>query len=165
MFKSSQFCNPELIETLRQISSLPPDSPLIGDLNPILRCGRIADEGRSHLGLRTHQQIKGHGVRDHQYGHVDDRDRVCDVQLPCQRGKVDLDGVVIVKDEVDRPNQIESDDEQPEQRTNPYGERRQGGQHAGGKVPLGGERGEACRQIGADDAWKKKDEPEEAEAM
>jgi len=30
---------------------------------------------------------------------------------------------------------------------------------------VGGERGEAGRQIGADDAWKDKDKPEEAEAV
>ena len=33
------------------------------------------------------------------------------------------------------------------------------------KSPVGGERGEAGGQIGADDAWKNEDQPEEAEAV
>jgi len=38
-----------------------------------LRRGRIAGEGR--LGLRARQQTECDDVRDHQHGHVDDRDR------------------------------------------------------------------------------------------
>ncbi len=38
-------------------------------------------------------------------------------------------------------------------------------QHSGCEVAVGGERSEAGGQIGADDAWKDEDEPEEAEAV
>lgn len=39
------------------------------------------------------------------------------------------------------------------------------GQHSGGEVSIGGEHGEAGRQIGADDSRKQEDEPEEAETV
>jgi hypothetical protein len=71
-------------------------------------------------GLRTQQQIECDDVRDHQHGHVDDRDRIRGAQLPRQRRKANLGGVVIVADEVNRPNEIEGDDEKPEERTYPY---------------------------------------------
>src|SRR6266403_1641841 len=75
-------------------------------------------------------------------------------------------GVVIVEDEIDYPHEIESHDKQPKERTYPYHEKRQHGEHPGCQVPVGGERGEASDwQIRADDAWKDKDEPEEAEAV
>ena len=73
--------------------------------------------------------------------------------------------MVIVEDQVDKPREIEGDDEQPKQRTDPDREQRQHGQHAGCKIPVGGEHGEACGQIGADHARKDEDEPEEAEAV
>src|SRR6266849_932576 len=136
-----------------------------GQLPADLGCGGIADEGLRRLGPRTHQQIERGAVRDHQQGHVDDRDRVCGSQLPRQRRKVDLDGVVIIEDDVGRPHEIEGDDERPKERTYPYREKRQHGQHPGCEVAIGGEGGEASRQIGADDAGKDEDEPEEAEAV
>ena len=73
--------------------------------------------------------------------------------------------VVIVDDDVGRPHEIEGDDEQPKQRTYPHREQRQHGQHPGCEVAIGGERGEAGGQIGADDAGNDEDEPEEAEAV
>jgi hypothetical protein len=74
--------------------------------------------------------------------------------------------VVIVEDEIDHPHEIERRDEQPKERTYPYREKRQDGEHPGCQVSVGGERGEASGwQIRADDAWKNKDEPEEAEAV
>src|SRR6266702_7000292 len=90
--------------------------------------GRFIREGPSNFGLGTHQQIERDEVRDHQHGHVDDRDRVCGTQLPRQRRKSDLDGVVIVKDDVDYPHEIEGDDKRPKERTYPYREKRQDGQ-------------------------------------
>src|SRR5260370_38664617 len=80
-----------------------------------------------------------------------------------QRGKADLDGVVIVEDEIDPPHEIEGDYEQPKEWTYPYREKRKDRQHPGCQVSVGGERGKARGQI-ADDTWKNKDEPEEAEA-
>jgi hypothetical protein len=47
----------------------------------------------------------------------------------------------------------------------PYREKGQYGQDPGCKVAVGGEHGEASGQVGADDAWKDKNEPEEAEAV
>jgi len=49
-------------------------------------------------------------VRDHQHWHIDDRNHVCGAQLPRQRRKTCLDGVVIVEEDVRRPNKIEGDD-------------------------------------------------------
>ena len=76
-----------------------------------------------------------------------------------------IDGVVIVEDDVARSHKIEGDDEQPKERTHPHREKRQHGQDPGCKVAVSGEGGEASGQIGADDARKNKDEPEEAEAV
>ena len=81
------------------------------------------------------------------------------------RRKAGPDGVVVVDEDVGRSHEIEGDDEEPEERTYPYREKRQNGQHPGCEVAVGGERGEAGGQIGADDAGKDKDEPEEAKAV
>jgi len=51
------------------------------------------------------------------------------------------------------------------ERTYPYREKGQQGQDPGCKVAVGGARGEVSRQIGADELWKEKDQPEEAEAV
>jgi hypothetical protein len=55
--------------------------------------------------------------------------------------------------------------QQPKEWANPHREKRQDGQKPGCQVAKGGERGEISRQIGADNAWKDKDKPEEAEAV
>src|SRR5260370_3598001 len=82
-----------------------------------------------------------------------------------QRGKADLDCVVIVEDEVDHPHEIEGDDEKPEERTYSYREKRQDGEHPSCQVPVGGERGEASGgQIRGDGGREEKDEPERTEA-
>ena len=73
--------------------------------------------------------------------------------------------MVIVEDDIARPYEIESENEQPKERTYPHREQRQDGQHPGCEVAVGGESGEAGGQMGANDAWKDKDQPEEAEAM
>jgi hypothetical protein len=39
--------------------------------------------------------------------------------------KAELGGVIIVDDKVDYPNDIEGNNEQPEERTHPHGEKRQ----------------------------------------
>jgi hypothetical protein len=62
--------------------------------------------------LRTQQQIECDDVRDHQQGHVDDRDCIGGTQLPRNRGKVELDGVVIVDNQVGHAHEIEGDDEE-----------------------------------------------------
>ena len=64
-----------------------------------------------------------------------------------------------------RPHEIEGDDEKPKERAYPCREKRQNGQHSGREVTVGGESGEAGGQIGADDARKDKDQPEEAKAV
>lgn len=86
----------------------------------------MVGERRSHLRLRTTQQIEGHDVRDHSSGHVDDGDRLHGAHLPHERRKPDLSGVIIVEDEVGRPNEIESDGKQPKERTYPRVSREQG---------------------------------------
>jgi hypothetical protein len=43
-------------------------------------------------------------------GHVNDRDSVSGTQLPCPRRQAGLDGVVVVQDEIDRPDDVECDD-------------------------------------------------------
>ena len=63
------------------------------------------------------------------------------------------------------PTRLKRDDEQPKERTYPYREKRQHGQQPGCQVAVGGERGETSGQVGADDARKDKDEPEEAKAV
>src|SRR5215471_10508074 len=78
--------------------------------------------------------------------------------------KVELGGVIIVADEVDQPHDIKGDNEQPEERTYPHGEKRQHGQKASREVAVGRECGETRGQI-ADDAWKDEDESEEPEAV
>lgn len=54
-------------------------------------------------------------MRDHQQGHVDDRDHVCGAQLSRHCGKADPDSVVIVEDEVDHSHEIEGNHEQPKE--------------------------------------------------
>jgi hypothetical protein len=49
-------------------------------------------------------------MRDHQQGHVNDRERVSGNQLPCPRRQAGLDAVVVVQNEVDRPDDVEGDD-------------------------------------------------------
>ena len=115
--------------------------------------------------LRAQQQIEGCDVRDHQQRHIDDRDRVSRAQLSRHRGKVDLGGVVIVDNEVDKAHDIEANDEQPKQRTYPDREKCQHGEQPGGEVPIGGESREGGRQMRADHTWKDEDEPEKAEAV
>jgi TetR/AcrR family transcriptional regulator, transcriptional repressor for nem operon len=70
-------------------------------------------------------------VRDDQHGHIHDRGHMRRSQLPRQCRKPDLRGVVIVEDEIDQPNEIERDDEQPEERTYSYREKRHDGEHTG----------------------------------
>jgi hypothetical protein len=82
-------------------------------------------------------------VRDHEHWHVDDRYCISCALLPRQRRKTNLDGVVVVEDDVDRSHEIEGDDEQPKERTYSYREKGQYGQNPGCKVAVGGERGEA----------------------
>lgn len=86
----------------------------------MLRCGHIAGEDPSRLGLGTQQQIERHEVCDHQHRHVDDRNRVGGAQLPHQRRKANLGSVVIVENEIDHPHEIKGDYEQPKDRTYPY---------------------------------------------
>src|SRR5207253_2535129 len=90
-----------------------------------LRSCRIAGGRPGRLGPGTQQQIEGGDVRDHQQGHVDDRDRVCGAQFSRQRGKAGLVAVIIVDDDVGRSQQMEGDDQGPEERAYPDGEKRQ----------------------------------------
>jgi hypothetical protein len=45
-------------------------------------------------------------MRDHQQGHVDNRDHVGRAQLTCELWKSDLTRVVIVEDEIENPYAI-----------------------------------------------------------
>ncbi len=90
---------------------------------------------------------------------------VCGAQLPSHSRKAETDGVVIVEDQVGRPHEIEADDEQPKERTDPYREKGQHGEHASRQVPVGSEYGEVGGQIGAHHAWKDEDQPKESEAV
>src|SRR5205807_2476594 len=71
--------------------------------------------------------------------------------------KVQLDGVVIVADEVGRPHDIEGDDEQPKERPYPDSQKRQDGKQPGREVTVSGEVGETGRQI-AGNARKDEDQ-------
>src|SRR6266849_2421516 len=132
---------------------------------PANRFDELLFDCPSGLGLRTYQKIECADVRDHQQRYVDDRYRVGGTQPLRVRRKADLDGVIIVDDEVDRPYEIEGDDEQPEKRAYPHREKRQHGQHSGREVAIGSEGGEAGRQVGTYNTRKDEDEPEEAEAV
>ena len=50
-------------------------------------------------------------MRDHQQGHVNDRDRICGAQLPSHRRKADPEGMVVVDDDIAEPDEVESADE------------------------------------------------------
>jgi hypothetical protein len=62
-------------------------------------------------------EIESDEVRDHQHGHVEDRDDVHSAELPGQRGQTERDGVVVSDEEIGGSNEIEADDEEPEERT------------------------------------------------
>ena len=49
-------------------------------------------------------------MRDHQQGHVDNRDHVGRAQLTCELWKSDFTRVVIVEDEIEDPYTIERHD-------------------------------------------------------
>jgi len=85
--------------------------------------------------VRTHQPIDSNEVRDHEHWHVENRDRICGTQLPRQRRKAEPDRVVIIEEDVDRPDEIEGDDEQPKERTYPHRKKGQHGQDPVAKSP------------------------------
>ena len=89
-------------------------------------------------GQRTQQQIECGDVRNHRDRHVDDRDGEGGSQLPRHRGKADLNGVVVVDEQVSYSCEIECDGEKRKARTCPYCEKRQDGHRSGCKVPIGG---------------------------
>ena len=80
---------------------------------------------------RMQQQIECDDVRDYQHGDVDDRDGVGGSQLPRDRGKADLNGVIVVDEQVSYPREIECDDGKPKEGAYPYCEKRQDGQYSG----------------------------------
>src|SRR5579872_201430 len=102
---------------------------------------------------------------DHQKRYIDYRDCVCDAQLAGDVREAGLVAVVIVDEDVDGARQIESDCEEPEERTYSEGEKRQDGENPRREVAIGGESREGRRQISADDAGEDEDEAEEAETM
>src|SRR5260221_14026002 len=111
----------------------------------------------------TNHKVDRVDVRDKQRGQVVGGDRVGGARFPRHCRKVDLSGVVIVEDDVDRPHEIESTDEQPKERPYPDGAKRQEGEHPSCEVVISGERAEGRRQMGADDAEKDENKPEQAE--
>ena len=115
--------------------------------------GRTASENGSCAGPRADQPIESDEVRKHQHGYVEDRDRVGRAQLSRDRWKAELDGVVVGKEDVGRPREIERDDEEPKQRTYSDREKGQQGENSGCEVTIGGECGKPGRQMAADDAW------------
>ena len=104
-------------------------------------------------------------MRDHQQRHIDNRDCIRYAQLSCDCRKVVPGGVVVVEDQVGHSHQIESNDEQPEERADSYCEKRQESEYPSCEVSISGEGGKARRQIRTDDAWNEKDQAEEAEAV
>ena len=76
-----------------------------------------------------------------------------------------MDRMEIVDDDVDRPHQIEGDDEQPEERTYLSREQHKDGEQSGREIAISSQRREACGQVGTDNARKDEDEPEEAKAV
>src|SRR5215469_5376542 len=111
------------------------------------------------------QEVECDYVGHHQQGYIDNRNRIGGAQLPRDRRKAVLSGVVVINDEIGYPHEIENDDKRPEQRTDPCGQKRQHGEHSGCEVTVGGEGSELCRQTCAYDARKDKDEPEESKAV
>eukprot|EP01132_Coremiostelium_polycephalum_P008134 gene8136-10006_t len=116
-------------------------------ISPLGGCGQCGDMG------------------DHQQGDIDDRNPVRAGQLPRERGKTELDAVIIVNEDVGRPHQIECNDKQLEERARPDAEKSQHGQQAGGKVAIGGDCCEVGGQIGANNARNHEDETEEAKTV
>jgi hypothetical protein len=94
-------------------------------------------------------------VRDHQHWHVEAPN--CPAAQEDQHGRRGSS-----RGDAGCSYKIECNDESPKHRTYPYREKGQHGQDPGCKVAVGGEAG---GQVGADDAWKDKDESEEAEAV
>jgi hypothetical protein len=64
-------------------------------------------DGYGRVCLGTREPIECDDVRDHQHGHVDDRDHVCSAELPCYFSKTEADGVIVVDDEVGCSHEIE----------------------------------------------------------
>lgn len=56
---------------------------------------RLASQDSNRVGLGTQQEIDCEDVRNHQQGHVEDRNRVRGAKLPRQQRKANLDGVVV----------------------------------------------------------------------
>ena len=104
-------------------------------------------------------------MRDHQQRHVDDRNRIGGTELSWHHIKASLNGVEVVDDDVRCPREIECDNEKPEERAYPCGEKRRNGQHSSGEVTVGGKRCEAGGHIRAHDARKDENEPKESEAV
>src|SRR5208337_550337 len=96
-----------IIQSMWTMPLAPPRAAMSSGAIRILRCSCIAGEGPSRLELRARQKIESGEVCDHQYGHVDDRDRVGGGQLPRQRRKAELAAVIIVDDDVACPHDIE----------------------------------------------------------
>jgi len=131
----------------------------------ILKCRRAAGKRSNRSRLRTQQEVKRNDVSDHEHGHVDDRYEVCNAELAGYCRDASPDRMVIIEDEIDHSHQIEGRDEQPKEWTYPYGKKRQDSEYAGRQVPVGGECGEADRQIRTCNAGQYKDQPEKAETV
>src|SRR5262249_50845543 len=114
--------------------------------------------------LTTQQPIEGCDVRDHEQRNIEDWDGVRRAQLSGHRRQANADGMVIVENEINGPDDIEGDDEEPKNRPYPGREKGQDGQQSGSQVPIGREGSEASGKV-ANDAWKNKDKSEEAKAV
>jgi hypothetical protein len=74
-----------------------------------MKCGSaspIAGENGSCVGPMARQPIESDEVRDHQHWHIENRDRVRGTQLARDSWKTELDGVVVVEEDVGRPHEI-----------------------------------------------------------
>src|SRR5258708_23157751 len=117
----------------------------------------IAEGALSRGGLRASQKIERDIVSDHQHGHVDDRDDIGSAELPRKRGQTAPDGVVVGGEEIDGSDEIEGYDEEPEERSDSYREKRQDGQHSSCKVTIAGKGSKTRGTIGTDDTPKEED--------
>ena len=140
------------------------------ELVPTLHVNRASSQSRFQaasktIGLAAQQPVKRNHVRDHEHGHIEDRDRICGAKLARVRREIALNSVAIVEDEIARPDEIEGDDKGPEKRTDPDRGESQHGQQPRREVATSGKRAEPRGQIRTHDARDDEREPEKAKAV
>src|SRR5579871_5297642 len=125
----------------------------------------VSRRPRHGLPFGTREQVERNAVRDHQRGHVQDRYRISGAQLTGNLRKIEYRPVIVVDEDVDRPDDVECDEERIEKGGDPERHERKQRQHAGGEVPVGREGGEGRREVWAYHAGQDENQPEEPEAV